>query len=102
MATTQLELIEPGDALYEEARKVWNGAIDRRPALIARCATPGEVAAALQLGRERDLPIAVRGGGHSIGGLSVNDGGLVIDLSPMRAIAVDPDARTARAGAGVL
>jgi hypothetical protein len=102
MATTQLELIEPGDALYDEARKVWNGAIDRHPALIARCATPGDVAAAVQLGRERDLPIAVRGGGHSIAGLSVNDGGLVIDLSPMRAIAVDPDARTARAGAGVL
>jgi hypothetical protein len=102
MATVQLELIQPGDELYDEARKVWNGAIDRRPALIARCASPGDVAAALQLGRERELAIAVRGGGHSIAGLSVNDGGLVIDLSPMRAITVDLHRRTARAGAGVL
>jgi FAD/FMN-containing dehydrogenase len=102
MATAQLELIRPGDEEYEEARRVWNGAVDRRPALIARCATAGDVAAALKLGRERGLPIAVRGGGHSIAGLSVNDGGLVIDLSPMRTIAVDPYTRSARAGAGVL
>ena len=104
MATTtfQGELLRPGDDDYHEARKVWNGAIDRRPALIARCASAADVAAALRLGRERDLPLAVRGGGHSIAGLSVNDDGLVIDLSPMRAIEVDPGARTARAGGGVL
>jgi FAD/FMN-containing dehydrogenase len=102
MATVQLELIRPDDPLYDEARKVWNGAIDRRPALIARCRTAGDVAAALRLGREKDLPIAVRGGGHSIAGLSVNDGGLVVDLSPMRAIEVDARRRSARAGGGVL
>jgi hypothetical protein len=102
MATTQIELLRPGDPGYDEARKVWNGAIDRRPALIARCAGAGDVAAALRLGRERGLPIAVRGGGHSVSGLSVNDGGLVIDLSPMRAVVVDPRTHTARAGAGVL
>jgi FAD/FMN-containing dehydrogenase len=104
MATTtsQGELLTPGDDGYDEARKVWNGAIDRRPALIARCTGTADVAAALRLGRERGLPIAVRGGGHSIAGLSVNDDGLVIDLSPMRAIEVDPQAHTARAGGGVL
>src|SRR5687768_15933270 len=95
MATTTFpgELLRPGDDEYDEARKVWNGAIDRRPALIARCTSAADVAAALRLGRERDLELAVRGGGHSIAGLSVCDDGLVIDLSPMRAIEVDPDAR---------
>jgi FAD/FMN-containing dehydrogenase len=102
MATTTSELLQPSDDQYEEARKVWNGAIDRRPALIARCGSAADVAAALRLGRERDLEIAVRGGGHSIAGWSVCDDGLVIDLSPMRGIEVDPDARTARAGGGVL
>ena len=102
MATTTFELLRPGDDDYDEARKVWNGAIDRRPALIARCASADDVAAALRLGRERDLPLAVRGGGHGVAGLCVNDDGLVIDLSPLRAIEVDPEARTARAGGGVL
>jgi FAD/FMN-containing dehydrogenase len=96
------ELIAPGDAGYDEARKVWNGAIDRRPALIARCREAADVAAALRLGRERGLPIAVRAGGHGVGGTAVCDDGLVIDLSPMKGIAVDPAARTARAQGGVL
>ena len=81
---------------------MWNGAIDRRPAVIARCADTGDVVAALRLARERGLAVAVRGGGHGVAGLAVNDGGLVIDLSPMKDIAIDPDRRTARAGAGVL
>jgi FAD/FMN-containing dehydrogenase len=96
------ELIAPGDAGYDDARKVWNGAIDRRPALIARCREPADVAAALKLARARELPIAVRGGGHGVGGTAVCDDGLVIDLSPMKGIAVDPDAHTARAQGGVL
>jgi FAD/FMN-containing dehydrogenase/DNA-binding HxlR family transcriptional regulator len=91
-----------GDAGYEEARAIWNGAVDRRPAFIAGCRGPRDVAAALRFAREGDLPVAVRGGGHGVAGTSVCDDGVVIDLSPMKAIAVDPDARTARAGAGLL
>jgi FAD/FMN-containing dehydrogenase len=107
MATRMLhrfegELLGPGDVRYDEARRVWNGAIDRHPAIIARCTSPADVAAAVGLARERNLPLAVRGGGHGIGGPSVCDGGLVVDLSPMRAITVDPRTRTARAGGGVL
>ncbi len=102
MATRTIELLAPGDTGYDEARKVWNGAIDRRPALIARCRGAGDVVAALRLARERDLPVAVRGGGHGVAGLAVCDDGLVIDLSPMRAVEVDPARRSARAGAGVL
>jgi FAD/FMN-containing dehydrogenase len=89
-----------GDAEYDAARRVWNGMIDRHPALIARCANPGDVVRALALARAEGLPVAVRGGGHSAAGLAVADGGLVIDLSPMRDVAVDPAARTARAGGG--
>ncbi|HEY7618365.1 MAG TPA: FAD-binding oxidoreductase, partial [Solirubrobacteraceae bacterium] len=102
MATRTTELLAPGDSGYDEARKVWNGAIDRRPALIARCRGAGDVAAALHLARERELPVAVRGGGHGVAGLAVCDDGLVVDLSPLRAIEVDPARRWARAGAGVL
>ena len=95
-------LIEPDDARYDEERRVWNGSIDRRPALIARCARVTDVVSALALARETGLPVAVRGGGHSFPGASVCDGGLVIDLGPMRRIRVDPVARTARVEAGVL
>jgi FAD/FMN-containing dehydrogenase len=97
-----LDLLTPTHPGYDAARAIWNGAIDRRPALIARCRDADDVAAALHLARERDLPVAVRGGGHGVAGLAVNDDGLVVDLSPMKAIAVDPASRTARAQGGVL
>ncbi len=96
------EVVRPGDASYDERRAVWNGSIDRRPALIARCADLGDVIAAVKLARETGVLTAVRGGGHSFPGLSTCDDGLVIDLSPMRQIHVDPDSRVARAQAGVL
>jgi FAD/FMN-containing dehydrogenase len=95
-------LLTPGDAGYDEARRVWNGAIDRHPALIARCGNVADVVAALRHARERGLVVAVRGGGHGVAGLAVCDDGVVIDLSAMRGIAVDPATRTARAQAGVL
>jgi hypothetical protein len=96
------ELIRPGDATYEAHRRVWNGSIDRYPALIARCSGASDVISAVRFARTNDLPVAVRGGGHSFPGYSVCDGGLVIDLSPMKGIRVDPVARTVRVQAGVL
>lgn len=96
------ELIRPQDARFEEARKVWNGSIDRWPALIAQCMGVADVVATLRFAREVGLPVAVRGGGHSFPGHSVCDGGVVVDLAPMKGIRVDPQARTARAQAGVL
>jgi FAD/FMN-containing dehydrogenase len=93
-------LLRPGDDDYDEARKVWNGMIDRRPAMIARCAGAADVIAAVRFARDTALPVAVRSGGHSASGHSVCDDGLVIDLSAMRSIRVDPEARTARAEAG--
>jgi FAD/FMN-containing dehydrogenase len=95
-------LLRPGEEGYEEARRVWNGAIDRRPALIARCAGADDVVEAVRFARERDLELSVRGGGHSIAGHAVCDGGVMVDLSLMKAIRVDPAARTARAAGGVL
>src|SRR5204862_7454680 len=96
------ELIGREHPLYEERRRIWNGSIDRRPALIARCAGAADVMAAVRFGHRSGLPVAVRSGGHSFPGMSSVDGGLVIDLSPMRGVRVDPEARTARAQAGVL
>jgi FAD/FMN-containing dehydrogenase len=96
------EVIAPADATYAEHRKIWNGSIDRRPALIARCANPADVAACIGLARETGLPLAVRGGGHSFPGLSICDDGIVLDLSLMKAIDVDPDAGIANVGAGAL
>ncbi len=95
-------LIPPDDARYEAARRVWNGMVDRRPALIACCAQEGDVVAALRFARERGLPVAVRGGGHNVAGNAVCDGGIVIDLSGQKGIHVDPAMRTARAQPGVL
>ncbi|MGH2572130.1 MAG: FAD-binding protein [Actinomycetota bacterium] len=94
-------VLTPGDPDYDQARGIWNGAIDRHPAFIAGCTGPSDVAAALRFARARELPIAVRGGGHSVAGTSVCDDGVVVDLSPMKAMQVDPAARTARAGAGL-
>jgi FAD/FMN-containing dehydrogenase len=96
------QLIRPGDPGYEEDRMVFNAMIDRRPALIARCATTADVAAAVAFGRETDLEIAVRSGGHSVAGLSVCDDGIVIDLAGLQTIEVDPAAKTVRAGGGLL
>jgi FAD/FMN-containing dehydrogenase len=94
------QLITPTDPDYETARRVWNGLIDRRPALIARCADAGDVAAAVLFGRQQQLPLAVRGGGHSVAGHSTIDDGLVIDLAHLKRLEVDPQARRARVGAG--
>jgi FAD/FMN-containing dehydrogenase len=91
-----------GDATYETARRVWNGNIDRRPALIAHCATAADVQQAVTFAAARGLLVSVRGGGHSAPGYAINDGGMVIDLTPMKAITVDPARRTARAEGGVL
>jgi FAD/FMN-containing dehydrogenase len=96
-----LELISRHDARYDEVRAVFNAMIDRHPAVIARCATPADVASALDLAARERLPVAVRAGGHSVAGMSVNDGGMVIDVRPMKDITVDPARRTAKAGAGV-
>jgi FAD/FMN-containing dehydrogenase len=96
------QLIRPDNPTYDEARRVWNGSIDRYPALIARCAGVADVISAVRFAREAGLPVAVRGGGHSFPGLSVWDGAMVIDLGLMKGIRVDPDARTARVQAGVL
>jgi FAD/FMN-containing dehydrogenase len=94
-------LLKPGDPGYEEARRVHNGLIDKRPSLIARCRGVADVRDAVQLGRSLGLEIAVRGGGHNPAGRAVTDGGLMIDLSLMKGIHVDVSARSARAEAGV-
>jgi FAD/FMN-containing dehydrogenase len=96
-----LDLITRGDARYDETRAVFNAMIDRYPAVIARCATPRDVADALRLAARESLAVAVRAGGHSVAGMSVNDGGMVIDVRPMKQVTVDPAARTVKAGAGV-
>jgi FAD/FMN-containing dehydrogenase len=101
-ASLRGQLVRPGDPTYDEHRRIWNGAIDRFPALIARCAGVADVITAVRFARETGLPVAVRSGGHSFPGQSVCDGGLVIDLGMMKGIRVDPQAHTVRAQAGVL
>src|SRR5262249_55353973 len=95
------EVIAPGDAAYEAARARWNGLIDRRPALIARCTGVADVVRAVQFAQSEGLPVGVRGGGHSVAGFSICDGGLVIDLSAMRGVRMDPRGPTIRAEAGL-
>ena len=93
-------VLRPDDEGYDEARSVWNGMVDRYPAAVVRCAGAADVMAAVDFARERDLPLAVKGGGHNVAGKAVCDDGLVVDLSPMDGVRVDPGARTARVGAG--
>ena len=96
------ELVPPDHATYDRHRAVWNGSIDRRPGLIARCTRPSDVSAAVTFARRAGLPLAVKGGGHSFPGHSVCDDGIVVDLGEMKGIVVDPQARTATAEGGVL
>lgn len=95
-------LLRPSDDGYENARKIWNGAIDKRPDLIAFCGDTRDVVTAMLWARENDVEIAVRGGGHGVAGNALTDGGIVIDCSRMRGIEVDPARQVARVGAGVL
>ncbi|OFW72414.1 MAG: oxidoreductase, partial [Actinobacteria bacterium RBG_16_68_12] len=96
------ELIGPDDTGYDDARALYNAMIDKRPALIARCSGPDDVAAAIGFARAHDLPLAIRGGGHNGGGLGSVDDGVVADLSLLKTISVDPDTRTVRVGGGCL
>ena len=96
------DLLRPDDEGYEEARTVWNAMIDRYPALIVRCAGAADVIGAVTFAREHHLPISVKGGGHNIAGRAVDDDALTIDLSRMKSVRVDPDARTARVEPGVV
>jgi FAD/FMN-containing dehydrogenase len=107
MATTAITIdgfagaqLGPGDPGYDDARKLYNGLIDKRPALIARCTGAADVAAALAAARERGLEVSVRGGGHNVGGRALSDGGLAIDLSQLRAVEIDAPAKSARVGGG--
>jgi FAD/FMN-containing dehydrogenase len=95
-------VLTAADAGYDEARKVWNATVDRRPALIVRCLGESDVQAAVRFAAARRMLLSVRGGGHHIAGNAVAEGGLVVDLSAMRTVAVDPARRTARVGAGAL
>src|SRR6266542_3667131 len=95
-------VIDPNHERYEEARRVHNGLIDKRPALIARCHGTADVVDAVKLARTLGLEVAVRGGGHNVAGRATVDGGLMIDLASMKGIHVDPRQRTARAQGGVL
>jgi FAD/FMN-containing dehydrogenase len=96
------DVLRPGDADYDSARAVFNRMIDRRPAAILRCRGPEDVARGVAAAREHDLVIAVRGGGHNVAGSAVCDGGIMLDLSPMKSLEVDPDRHVVKAGAGLL
>src|SRR6476469_1380239 len=93
-------LIQPGDADYDEARKVYNGMIQKKPRLIARCADVADVIRSVNFARDNDLLVSFRGGVHNAGGVGICDDGLVIDLTPIKYSQVDPTARTVTAGGG--
>ena len=95
------ELLHVGHDDYDTARAVWNGMIDKRPAVISRCTGTADVVAAVDFARRHNLPLAVRGGRHNVAGNAVCEGGLVADLSPMKGVRVDPEGRTARVEGGV-
>ena len=99
-STLRGKLVTPEDGGYDEARKVYNGMIDKRPGLIARCVDVADVMSAVNFAREHNLTLAIRGGGHNGGGLGTCDDGLVIDLSNMKGVRVDPQARTAVVAGG--
>jgi FAD/FMN-containing dehydrogenase len=94
------EVIAEADAAYDDSRRVWNGVIDRRPALVVRCSGNADVIATVAFARDRGLPVSVRGGGHNVAGTAVCEGGVVLDLGAMRNVFVDVDRRTVRAGGG--
>jgi FAD/FMN-containing dehydrogenase len=94
------EVIQPADLGYEKARKIWNSSIDRHPGIIARCAGLADVIAAVSFARENEVLVAVRGGGHNVGGRALCDGGIVIDLSSMKGIHVNATNRTVRVQGG--
>lgn len=94
-------VITAADAGYDQVRRIHNGLVDKRPAVIARCATAADVAAAVRFGRESEAEISVRGGGHNVAGKAVTDGGVMIDLSAIKTTNVDPEARAITAGGGV-
>src|ERR1700682_2228103 len=99
--TIRGDLVVPDDPGYDQARRVWNGMVDKRPAAVIYCAGADDVITAVNFARSRNLLVAVRGGGHNIGGCSVCDAGVVIDVSRMKRIEVDPARRVARAQAGL-
>jgi len=100
-ASLQGPLVRPGEAGYDDTRKVWNGMIDRRPALIACCRGVADVINSVNFARTHELLVAVRGGAHNVAGNAACDGGLMIDLSGMKSVRVDPVQRTARSESGV-
>jgi FAD/FMN-containing dehydrogenase len=94
------KVLRPGDSRYDDAVNIWNGSVTWRPAAVASCASSADVAAALRFASSRDVEVSVRGGGHNYAGFALSDGGLMIDLTPMKSIAVDPGARRVRCGGG--
>lgn len=96
------QFVGPGEAAYDEARTIWNAMIDRRPGAVARCAGAADVVRAVRFARDHDLELSIRAGGHNIAGSAVREGALLIDLTPMKSVRVDPGSKTARVEPGVL